>query len=549
MQLSTSAHVDTFCRDNLPARRDWPELVFDLPELRYPDRLNCATELLDGAVGRWGPDRPCVLSPTGTWSYGELLARANQVAGVLVELGVVAGNRVLLRGPNNPWLAACWLGVLKAGAVAVTTMPLLREHELSKIVEVSRPTLALTDHRFAAELHALGGDLPVLSYGGDAPDDLSVRAAARPATFDDVPTAADDVALLAFTSGTTGAPKATMHFHRDVLAIADTFSRHVLRPTPDDVFTGSPPLAFTFGLGGLLVFPLHAGAATLLVEKAGPVELIETAARHGVTVLFTAPTAYRAILASPSAHLLRGLRRAVSAGESLSAELATRFHAATGRWLIDGIGGTEMLHIFISAADDEVRPGATGKIVPGYRAAVLDPDGHPVPDGTPGLLAVKGPTGCRYLADDRQSQAVRNGWTLTGDTFVRDADGYYWYRARSDDLIISAGYNIAGPEVEEVLLGHPDVLDCAVVGTPDPDRGAIVTAFVVLAPGVAGGEHTRRALQEFAKSSMAPYKYPRLLEFVPALPRNANGKLQRYLLRRRAAALPAGAQQVSGAPR
>jgi 2-aminobenzoate-CoA ligase len=315
------------------------------------------------------------------------------------------------------------------------------------------------------------------------------------------------------------------------------------------VFTGSPPLAFTFGLGGLLVFPLHAGAATLLVEKAGPVELIETAARHGVTVLFTAPTAYRAILASPSAHLLRGLRRAVSAGESLSAELATRFHAATGRWLIDGIGGTEMLHIFISAADDEVRPGATGKIVPGYRAAVLDPDGHPVPDGTPGLLAVKGPTGCRYLADDRQSQAVRNGWTLTGDTFVRDADGYYWYRARSDDLIISAGYNIAGPEVEEVLLGHPDVLDCAVVGTPDPDRGAIVTAFVVLVPGVAGGELTRRALQEFAKSSMAPYKYPRLLEFVPALPRNANGKLQRYLLRRRAAALPAGTQQVSGAPR
>ena len=537
MQLSPSAHVDTFCRDNLPARRDWPELVFDLPELHYPDRLNCATELLDGAVGRWGPDRPCVLSPTATWSYGELLATANQVAHVLVEeFGVVPGNRVLLRGPNNPWLAACWLGVLKAGAVAVTTMPLLRSHELAKIVEAARPTLALTDHRFADELRALGGGLPVCGYGGSGADDLTARAATRPTSFADVATAADDVALLAFTSGTTGQPKATMHFHRDVLAIADTFSRHVLRPRSDDVFTGSPPLAFTFGLGGLLVFPLHAGAATLLVERATPVELLETAARHGVTVLFTAPTAYRAMLNSPGAHLLAGLRRAVSAGESLSAELANRFHAATGHWLIDGIGGTELLHIFISSADEQVRPGAVGRVVPGFRAAVLDVDGHPVADGTPGLLGVKGPTGCRYLADDRQASTVRNGWTLTGDTFVRDADGYFWYRARSDDLIISSGYNIAGPEVEEVLLEHPDVLDCAVVGTPDPDRGAIVTAFVVPRPGVDADESTRRALQEYAKAAMAPYKYPRLIEFLPELPRNANGKLQRYLLRQRAAA-------------
>ena len=538
MRLSPSAHVDTFCRDNLPAGRDWPELVFDLPELHYPDRLNCATELLDGAVGRWGPDRPCVLSPTATWTYGELLATANRVAHVLVdEFGVVPGNRVLLRGPNNPWLAACWLGVLKAGAVAVTTMPLLRGHELAKIVDAARPTVALTDHRFAGELHGLGGGLPVCGYGGTGADDLTARAAARPARFDDVPTAADDVALLAFTSGTTGQPKATMHFHRDVLAIADTFSRHVLRPTRHDVFTGSPPLAFTFGLGGLLVFPLHAGAATLLVERASPVELLEAAARHGVSVLFTAPTAYRAMLNSPSAHLLGGLRRAVSAGESLSAELATRFHEATGHWLIDGIGGTELLHIFISAADEQVRPGAVGRVVPGFRATVLDLDGRPVADGTPGLLAVKGPTGCRYLADERQAQTVRDGWTLTGDTFVRDADGYFWYRARSDDLIISSGYNIAGPEVEEVLLAHPDVLDCAVVGTPDPDRGAIVTAFVVPRPGAAADESARRALQEFAKAAMAPYKYPRLIEFVPELPRNANGKLQRYLLRQRAAAL------------
>jgi 2-aminobenzoate-CoA ligase len=548
VQLSPSAHVDPFCRDNLPPADQWPELLFELPELHYPDRLNCAVRLLDDAVERWGPDRLCVLSPDSTWTYGGLLERANQVASVLVEAGVVPGSRVLLRGPNNPWLAACWFGVIKAGAVAVTTMPMLRTHELTKIVEISKPTLALADHRYTEDLLALDADLPVIAYGGDGPHDLVARAAAAPATFDNVETAADDVALLAFTSGTTGRPKATMHFHRDVLAIADTFSAHILQPRPDDVFAGSPPLAFTFGLGGLLVFPLHVGAATLLLEKAAPLDLIDAAATYGATVLFTAPTAYRAILASDRRHLLARLRRAVSAGEALPASVAEDFHEATGNRLIDGIGGTEMLHVFISAADEQARPGATGKVVPGFRAAIFGPDGEPVPDGTPGLLGVKGPTGCRYLADERQTSFVRNGWNMTGDSYIRDADGYFHYQARSDDMIVSSGYNIAGPEVEEVLMGHADVLECAVVAAPDPDRGSIVAAYVVLREGASAGPEKVRELQDFAKGRAAPYKYPRRVEFVSELPRNPSGKIQRYVLRDRAAERPPAVPAPAPAP-
>jgi 2-aminobenzoate-CoA ligase len=527
MPLGPSAHVDSFCRDRLPPREQWPRLVFDLPELRYPGRLNAATALLDGAVARFGPDRPCLRSPAETWTYGDVLARANRVAHVLTaDLGVVPGNRVLLRGTNTPWLAACWLGVLKAGAVAVTTMPMLRRGELDKIAGRAEPAVALCDERL---LDALPPGLPAVSYGAD----LAARCARHPAIFADVPTAADDVALLAFTSGTTGSPKATMHFHRDLLAIADTFSRHVLRPTADDLFCGTPPLAFTFGLGGLLVFPLHAGASVLLLERATPKELAATVAGQAVTVLFTAPTAYRAILGSGDGPLLAGVRRAVSAGEALPAAVAEQYREVTGRPLIDGIGSTEMLHVFISAADEAARPGSTGTVVPGFRATVLDDDGRPVPDGTPGLLAVQGPTGCRYLGDSRQAGYVRDGWNLTGDTYVRDADGYFRFVARSDDMIVSSGYNIAAPEVEEVLLTHPDVAECAVVGTPDPDRGSVVTAFVVLRPGAAPGPDVVRALQEHAKAVAAPYKYPRRMRFIDALPRNASGKLQRFLLRER----------------
>src|SRR6266702_497332 len=458
MQLSPSAHVDTFCRDNLPPDGLWPELRFTLPALRYPDRLNAAAELLDAAAAaRGSAGRPCLMSPDVTWSYAEVQRISDQVARVLAEdLGMVPGNRVLLRGPNNPWLAACWLGVLKAGGVAVATMSLLRASELSTICQVARPRLALCDHRFTDELAAAGvAGLDIVTFGGAGPEDLAQRAARKPGDFAAVATAADDVAMIAFTSGTTGRPKAAMHFHRDLLAMADTFSAHVLKPTPDDVFTGTPPLAFTFGLGALLIFPIRAGAATLLIERATPAELADHIAARGVTVVSTAPTAYRAMLAAGKADQLRGLRRPVSAGETLPGSVWHAFHDATGVKIIDGIGSTELLHIFISAADDEIRPGSTGLPVPGYRALVLDPDGEPVPDGQPGRLAVKGPTGCRYLADDRQRGYVSGGWNSTGDTYIRDADGYFWYQARSDDMIVSSGYNIAGPEVEEVLLSHP----------------------------------------------------------------------------------------------
>jgi 2-aminobenzoate-CoA ligase len=529
--LSPSAHTDTFCRDNLPPLEQWP--VLDLGPLDYGDRINCATALLDDTIDRLGPDRTCLRSLDGpTWSYGELLAHANRIAQVLVDdLGVVPGNRVLLRGFNEPWMVACWFAVLKAGGVVVTTMPLLRAGELATVGDMCRPAVALCDHRLTDDLErAAVPGMRTVRFGSTAPDDLRARAAVKRAESGDVDTAADDVAMLAFTSGTTGRPKATMHFHRDVLAIADTFSAHVLRPEPDDVFAGSPPIGFTFGLGGLVVFPLRVGASVLLLERATPDVLVDAVGRHGVTVLFTAPTAYKAILASGHAAELAGLRRAVSAGEALPASVWRAVHDASGLRIIDGIGATEMLHIFIAAADDDIRPGSTGRAVPGYTAAVLDDEGRPVPDGTPGHLAVRGPTGCRYLGGDRQEIYVRSGWNLTGDTYVRDAEGYFTYQARTDDMIVSAGYNIAGPEVEQALLGHPDVLDCAVVGAPDAERGMIVKAFVVLRPDrtrdVAAGE-----LQDFVKQAIAPYKRPRAVEFVAELPRTSTGKLQRYKLR------------------
>jgi 2-aminobenzoate-CoA ligase len=538
MQLYPSAHVDTFCRDNLPPFDQWPEFLFELPDVQYPERLNCAVELLDAVAERMGGDRPCVLSPAGErWTYGDLRRLSNQVAQVLVEdHGVVPGNRVLLRGPNNPWLVACWFGVLKAGAVAVTTMPLLRPRELVTVAEMAQVDFALCDSRFVDDLSGAGiSDLRVVAYGGEA-DELNAAAVGKSGDFTPVDTASDDVALLAFTSGSTGRPKATMHFHRDVLANADTFSKHVLKPTADDVFTGTPPLAFTFGLGGLVVFPLRVGASTLLIEKATPVELADLIAKHGVTVVFTAPTGYRAMLAAGKAGQLASLRRAVSAGEHLPEATWQAFHDATGLKLMDGIGSTEMLHIFIGSADDDIRPGSTGRVVPGYVAQVVDDDAKPLPAGELGRLAVKGPTGCRYLNDPRQQVYVQDGWNVTGDTFRQDEDGYFWYQARNDDMIISSGYNIAGPEVEEALLEHDDVMECAVVGTPDEARGQLVTGFIVLREGVTGDEAKVRELQDFVKARIAPYKYPRSIEFIDALPRTSTGKVQRFRLRQEAPA-------------
>src|SRR5579875_1344274 len=521
MRLSPSAHVDTFCRDRLPPAGQWPAFRFELPELAYPDRLNCAAELLDATADRVGGDRPCLRSPGETWSYADVVRATNRLARVLTEdFGLVPGNRVLLRGPNNPWLAISWLAVLKAGGVAVTTMALLRPREIATITALTQPSLAICDHRFTADLAAGAPGLATLGYGGGGPDDAAARCAAKDDTFAAVATAADDVAMLAPTSGTTGQPKVTMHFHR-----------HVLGPRADDVFSGTPPLGFTFGLGGLLIFPLRAGASALLIERAAPGELADAIAAHGVTVLSTAPTAYRAMLAAGKASSLKNLRRCVSAGEHLPAAVWHDFRDATGVAIIDGIGSTEMLHIFIGSADGDIRPGATGRPVPGYRAAILDDDGNPVPDGQPGRLAVQGPTGCRYLSGDRQGRYVQNGWNITGDTYVRDQDGYYWYQARSDDTIISAGYNIAGPEVEDALLGHPDVAECAVVGAPDAERGMIVQAFVVLRDPAAAGPEKAAELQDFAKRSIAPYKYPRAVEFVSELPKTISGKTQRYRLR------------------
>lgn len=530
--LSPSAHTDTFCRDNLPDPADWPEIVLG-PDTSYPDRLNCATALLDDVIREHGGDRPCLLSPAGEeWTYAELRSTANRVANVLVEdFGLVPGNRVLLRGPNSPWTVACWFGVLKAGGVVVATMPLLRAGELAAVDEIARIDVALCDHRFLEELEAVETSAPVIAYGGSSADDLCQRVADASAEHDDVLAAADDVALLAFTSGTTGRPKATMHFHRDVLAIADTFSRQVLRPTPQDRFTGTPPIAFTFGLGGAVVFPLRAGASTLLVEKATPAEMAGHIETHGATICFTAPTAYRAMIAGGNAGALRSLRRAVSASEHLDEATWRTFHEETGIRIIDGIGSTEMLHVFIAAADDDIHPGSTGIEVPGYTARILDHDGQEAPDGTPGRLAVKGPTGCRYLNDPRQQVYAENGWNITGDTFVRDEAGYFWYQARNDDMIISSGYNIAGPEVEEAVVSHPDVADCAVVGLADPGRSQVVTAYVVLREGAESGPGVAAAIQDHVKSRIAPYKYPRRVEFIDELPRTATGKLQRYRLR------------------
>jgi 2-aminobenzoate-CoA ligase len=535
--MTTTAHVDTFARDNLPPRAQWPELRFDLPELRYPERLNCATVLLTDALRDGRAARAAILAPGGLrWTYADLLAQANRIAHVLVEdLGVVPGNRVLLRAPNSPWLAACWFAVMKAGAIAVATMPLLRAKELTDVITKAQVSHALCDARLAAELETARGACPGLRsvawFNTEAQDGLDALARRKPATFDDVPTAAEDTALIAFTSGTTGRPKGTMHFHRDVIAACDCWPRHVLRASPDDVFSGTPPLAFTFGLGGLLVFPLRIGASTLLLERATPDVLLPAIAQHRVSVLCMAPTAYRAMTAGAAEHDLATLRKCISAGEALPAATRAAWKDATGIEIIDGIGATEMFHIFISHDEAHARPGATGVAVPGYTACVMDDEGRPLPRGEVGRLAVKGPTGCRYLADERQTQYVQNGWNYTGDAYRQDADGYFVYQARTDDMIVSAGYNIAGPEVEGALLLHPAVAECGVVGAPDEERGQIVKAYVVLKPGHAPDDATTSALQRFVKETIAPYKYPRAIEYLAELPRTETGKLQRFRLR------------------
>jgi 2-aminobenzoate-CoA ligase len=529
---AATAHVDSFARDGLPPPHELPQFLFDLPELQFAPRLNCATELLDRHVAQGHGSRLCMQGAGVRWTYAELQAQANRIAHVLVhEQGLVPGNRVLLRGANTPMLAACWFAVVKAGGIAVGSMPLLRARELVSIIDKAQVSHALCDQRLVEELQGALPQCPTLQhllcFGGD----LEARAAAHPATFDNVDTAADDICLIAFTSGTTGVPKGTMHFHRDLMAACACWPPHVLRARPDDVFIGSPPLAFTFGLGGLVLFPMSIGASTVLIEKASPETLLPAIAQYGATVCFTAPTSYRAMSALVSQHDVSRLRKCVSAGEALPAATRLLWKQATGIEIIDGIGSTELLHIFISADEAHARPGATGLPVPGYRAAVLGEDGQPLPPGQVGRLAIQGPTGCKYLGDARQTQYVQNGWNLTGDAYLVDTDGQFVYQARTDDMIISGGYNIAGPEVESALLLHPAVAECGVVGVPDDARGMLVKAFVVLHPGHQGDEAMVKALQDFVKQTVAPYKYPRQVEFRSSLPRTETGKLQRFRLK------------------
>ncbi|MGQ0510744.1 MAG: AMP-binding protein [Betaproteobacteria bacterium] len=528
-----TAHVDTFARDNLPPRGQWPEFRFEMPELKYPARMNCAAVLLDDMVGAGHGDRIAIRAADGECTYAQLQAQANRLANLLVrEMGLKPGNRVLLRGPNNPMMAAAWLAVFKAGGICVGTMPLLRAKELSEIVTKARITHALCDRRLDAELELARPGCPTLKQVRYWYDDATdARIAAQPASFDTVDTAADDVALIAFTSGTTGKPKGTVHFHRDVVAMCDCFPRSCLKPGAEDIFIGSPPLAFTFGLGGLLCFPLRFGASTALVERFTPETMLEAIQTFRATILFTAPTMYRALAGLWKNYDLRSLKKCVSAGEALPDATRQLFRQASGIEIIDGIGATEMIHIFISHTPETVRRGATGRAIPGYQAVVLDEHGKPCAPGVVGRLAVKGPTGCRYLADERQRNYVQDGWNLTGDAYAMDEDGYFYYQARTDDMIISAGYNIAGPEVEGALLAHPAVAECGVVGVPDDERGMVVKAYVVLKPGHAPAEAMVRELQEHVKQAIAPYKYPRQVEFVAALPRTETGKLQRFKLR------------------
>ncbi len=537
MTLGPSAHTDTFSRDNLPPFDQWPDI--SLEGFDYPDHLNAGVELTDSMVAKGFADHTALIGNGRRRTYKELSDWTNRIAHALIEdYGVKPGNRVLIRSANNPAMVACWLAATKAGAVVVNTMPMLRAAELAKIVDKAEVSLALCDTRLMDELVSCAKDSrflqKVVGFDGTANHDAELDRVAlnKPVLFDAVQTGRDDVALLGFTSGTTGEPKATMHFHRDLLIVADGYAREVLGVTSEDVFVGSPPLAFTFGLGGLAIFPLRFGAAATLLESATPPNMVDIIQTYKATICFTAPTAYRAMLAAMEEGAdLSSLRMAVSAGETLPPPVYEAWMEKTGKPILDGIGATEMLHIFISNRLGHSAPGATGTPVTGYEARIVDDDMKEVPHGDPGKLAVRGPTGCRYLHDDRQKGYVRDGWNLTGDTFMEDDGGVFHFLARSDDMIISSGYNIAGPEVEAALLAHADVAECGVIGAPDSERGQIVQAHIVLVEGVAADAETTKRLQDHVKATIAPYKYPRSVKFIDALPKTQTGKIQRFRLK------------------
>jgi 2-aminobenzoate-CoA ligase len=542
--LGPSGHVDDFTRRNLPPFEQWPDLLLERPEFQYPDYLNAGVELTDRIVEMGYGDRVALIGNGRQRTYKELADWSNRLAHALVEnYGVMPGNRVLIRSGNNPALVAAWLAATKAGAVVVNTMPMLRAGELTKIIDKAEIALALTDSRIADELVACAKTSKflkqVVNFDGTSNHDAELDriALGKSVKFEAVKTGRDDVALLGFTSGTTGEPKATMHFHRDLLIIADGYARETLGVTPDDIFVGSPPLAFTFGLGGLAIFPLRFGATATLLENASPAEMIKIIENYKATICFTSPTAYRAMMAAMDKGAdLSSLRLAVSAGETLPAPVFEDWTRKTGKTILDGIGSTEMLHIFITNRIGDAAAGTTGRPVTGYEAKIVDDEMNELPVGTPGKLAVRGPTGCRYLADTRQANYARDGWNVTGDTFVCDAQGRLSFVARSDDMIVSSGYNIAGPEIEAALLTHPAVAECGVVGAPDEARGMIVKAYVVLTATVTGDAELASALQDHVKREISPYKYPRAIEFVTQLPKTQTGKLQRFALRQMAQA-------------
>ncbi|WP_281891439.1 AMP-binding protein [Limnohabitans sp. TEGF004] len=543
--LLPSSHVDTFARDRLPPKEQWPLFIFDRPEIQYAEQLNVANELVDRHVIAGNGKLPALhgQSPLGpfTWTYEQLQQQVDRIAHVLVsDMGLVSGNRLLLRGANSPMTAACWLAGIKAGLVLVPTMPLLRSAELQKIIDKAQITAALCAASLADELdHCLDPLHPhntpslqkILHFGGTSSSTcLEEKMFRHNADFQACTTSRDDVCLIAFTSGTTGVPKGTMHFHRDILAMCDLFPRHFLEMTSRDIVCGTPPLAFTFGLGGLLTFPLRYGASSILIEKYTPLSLLETISQYRATQCYTAPTFYRQMAQIAPQFDLSCLRHPISAGEALPDATRELWKKSTGQEITDGIGGTEMIHIYIASAGKHVKPGCLGYTVPGYRTQIVDDQMNPLPPGVPGRLAVRGPTGCRYLDDTRQRDYVKNGWNLPGDTFIMDEQGYFRYLARNDDMIVSAGYNIASPEVENALLEHPAIAECGVIGTPDEDRGQIVTAFVVLKEGYVGSTQMEMALQQFVKDNFAPYKYPRKIIFVDQLPRTETGKVQRFKL-------------------
>lgn len=532
-----SVQTDRFVHDRLPPQEQWPQMRYDLPELHIPAQANLVDVLFDRVEKDGLSGRPFLRSDKITLSYADASERVNRIAQVLTQdLQLVPGNRVLLRGGNTIGMALAWLGVVKAGLVAVATMPLLRAKELGEIIAKSQATVALCDAALLPELQAAQGLNPTLMtivpFNLNEPDSLAVRSAGKDGRFAPCPTSADDIAMMAFTSGTTGTPKAAVHTHRDVLAACEAWPRHVLKATPEDIVMGSPPLAFTFGLGGMLIFPMWAGASVYYPGIAyTPEAMVKLINDVGATICYTAPTFYRQMAAFAKQHGMPTLRTCVSAGEGLPDATRQLWKEATGIEMTDGIGATEMFHIFISSAGPDVRRGAVGKVVPGYTAKVVDDDGHEVARGTLGKLAVIGPTGCKYLSDVRQANYVKGGWNYPGDAFVQDADGYFFFQARADDMIITSGYNVGGPEVEDALLKHPAVAECGVIGVPDDERGMVVKAFVVLKPGQAADETTTKLLQEHVKASLAPFKYPRQVEFVSHLPRTETGKLQRFKLR------------------